>query len=154
MADDDRRDEKMPPLGLTQRDRAVSAVRALSGAVPYIGSILSEVIGQLTPAEAYAGLPVDMMDRVRPPPASGRGWAFSGAQAWLRRTLMQDWLRSGPESPTLAPRKPKSAGRVGWCPPEGEMALLRGSVWTGPDQNDLEDGPASSRGRLCVRNCM
>ncbi len=56
MADDDRRDEKMPPLGPTQRDRAVSAVRALSGAVPYIGSILSEVIGQLIPEQRLARL--------------------------------------------------------------------------------------------------
>ena len=30
-----------------------------------------------------------------------------------RPPLIQDWLRSGPESPTLAPRKPKSASWVG-----------------------------------------
>ncbi len=28
------------------------------------------------------------------------------------------------------------------------MALLRGSVGTGPDQNDHEGGPASSRGQI------
>ncbi len=88
-----------------------------------------------------------------PPPASGRGWAYSGAQAWLRPPLIQGWLRSGPESPTLAPRKPKSAGRVG-SPPEWETALLRGTVWTGPDQHNPEGGPAPSRGRLCVQFSM
>ena len=40
---------------------------------------------------------------------------------------MQSWLRSGSESPTLAPRRAKSASRVGWHP-EGEMALLRERV--------------------------
>ncbi len=30
-----------------------------------------------------------------------------------REGRMQDWLGSGPESRTLAPRKPKSAGWVG-----------------------------------------
>ena len=58
--------------------------------------------------------------------------------------LAQEWPRESDASP-----KDAQVGQPGrGVAPEGEMALLRGRVGTGPDQIDLEDAPASSRGQI------
>ena len=60
------------------------------------------------------------------PPVSGWGWAYSGAQAWLRPPLIPDWPREPDAS-----AKEAQVGRPGGVDPlEGEMVLLRGSVGT------------------------
>ena len=53
MADDENDKGSMPQLGPTRRDRGVSIARGLVGAAPYIGSIISEVIGQLIPEQRW-----------------------------------------------------------------------------------------------------
>lgn len=49
MSEDEDGGERLPSLGTTGRDRIVAGARALAGVAPGIGSILSEVIGQLIP---------------------------------------------------------------------------------------------------------
>ncbi len=61
---------------------------------------------------------------------------------------MQDWLRSGPESPTLAPRKPKSASRVG-SPPEWEMPA--GLYHVGVVARHLDKGIETKRNEFAIR---
>ena len=45
-----------PPSGDTMRDRAVSLVKGIAGAVPFAGSLLAEVIGQLIPQQRMSRL--------------------------------------------------------------------------------------------------
>ena len=55
--------------------------------------------------------------------------------------LAQEWPRESDAS-----AKDAQVGQPGG--EEGEMALLRENLWTGPDQNDPEGDPASSRGQI------
>ena len=58
-------------------------------------------------------------------------WCTGMAQGDADAGLDQEWPREPDAS-----AKEAQVGRLGRVLPEGEMALPRGSVWTGPDQND------------------
>jgi hypothetical protein len=61
---------EMPSLGGTRRDSLVAISKGVIGAIPYIGSILAEVVGQIIPEqrieklEAYSRLLADRLSSV------------------------------------------------------------------------------------------
>ena len=84
------------------------------------------------------GVPEVQSAQVEPIMSTGIGEAATDTG------LAQEWPREPDASVKEAQVGKPGRGDT----PEGETALLRGSVWTAPDQNDPEGGPASSRGQI------
>ena len=124
--------------------RSVSSLASCAGLqcemLPPVGA---EWYGQKTgPYLAKGGVPGG---RVRVPPVSRRGWAYSGAQAWLRRTLT-----SGGSSGWVA----RAACRDGGV----ELHLTESAVMTAMARwlidhgaTDVEVYPALLRSQTVVR---
>jgi hypothetical protein len=47
----DQSNSEQPPLGGTKRDFAVAVVKGLAGAIPFAGSIVSELVGKIIPEQ-------------------------------------------------------------------------------------------------------
>ena len=62
-----------------------------------------------------------------------------------REARMQDWLGSGPESRTLAPRKPKSPSRVGDPRKGGELLMATALRAAGGQVQSHMDRPGKRR---------